>query len=80
MLSAKQINAVLSAGSDTRTPVAPVPPFADDPQGSWLAEERAASAPCCRKAPFAQRVAKAAEKHAEGANQEKGPARDTLGQ
>jgi hypothetical protein len=26
------INAVLSAGSDTRTPVARVAPFADDPQ------------------------------------------------
>jgi hypothetical protein len=52
----EQINAVLSAGSDTRTPVAPVAPFADDPQGYWLAEERAASGPSCRKAPFAQPV------------------------
>jgi hypothetical protein len=30
----EQFNAVLSAGSDTRTPVAPVAPFADDPQRS----------------------------------------------
>src|SRR5580700_8741475 len=52
----EQINAVLSAGSDTRTPVARVVPFADDPQGSWPAEERTASVPCCRKALFAQPV------------------------
>src|SRR6478752_10860402 len=48
------INAVLPAGSDIRTPVARVAPFADDPPWSWPAEERTASVPCCRKAPFAQ--------------------------
>src|SRR5690348_13844526 len=52
----EQINAVLSARSDTRTRVASVAPFADDPQGSWLAEERTASAQSDRKAPFAQPV------------------------
>ena len=35
----EQISAVLSAGSDTRIPAAPVGPFADDPQESSRAEE-----------------------------------------
>src|SRR6516164_5525032 len=52
----EQISAALSAGSDKRTPVAPVAPFADDPQESWPAEVRTVSGPCCRKAPFAQLV------------------------
>ena len=50
----EQISAVLSADFDTRAPGAPVAPFADDPQGSWPAEERTAFGPCCRKASFGQ--------------------------
>ena len=45
----EQINAVLSAGFDTRTPVAPVALFADDPQRSWLAEGCRASLVVARR-------------------------------
>src|SRR4029077_19241910 len=45
----EQINAGLSAGLDTRTPVAPVALFADDPQRSWLAEGCRASLVVARR-------------------------------